>query len=146
MTFDSIDVVVLLPALLPLVGVLAVLVVDLFAPTLRRAPYAIALLASIGAAGAAIPGLGQGPGSVRATFCVAQGWFSYGPELPSVSDLPRSCLWEAGALGSTLQLLAAFAAALCIALAWPARARADVRAGSSSGQAGRSSGQAGLSS
>lgn len=125
MTFLAIDVVALLPALLPLGGVIAVLAVDLIAPTLRRAPYAVALLASIGAAGATVPGLRQGAGSVRATFCVAGGWISSGPAPPEVAGQPPNCLWEANALGSTLQLVAALAAAVCIALAWPGRAGSD---------------------
>lgn len=119
MSLESVDVVTLLPALLPLAGILLVLVVDLAAPTLRRGPYAIALLASVGSAIATVPGLRQGAGSVRSTFCVAEGWFSSGPVPP-----PPNCFWAAGALGSTLQLVAALAAATCIALAWP-RARSD---------------------
>ncbi|MEO7447516.1 MAG: NADH-quinone oxidoreductase subunit N [Humibacillus sp.] len=94
----------LLPALLPVAGLVLVLVADLVVPRLRRVPYAVAGLASLGSALAAVPGLGLGGGSARETFCLAAG----------------ACLWRADALTSTLQLAAALCAAVCIALAWPA--------------------------
>ncbi|MDN5794623.1 MAG: NADH/ubiquinone/plastoquinone [Intrasporangium sp.] len=134
MTGLAIDVVTLLPALIPLAGVLVVLVADLVVPRLRGLPYAVAAVASLGAAGAAIPGVAAGAGTVRTTFCLSAGWFSPGggsfsytpgEASPYTSAMAASeCLWRAGALGSSLQLGAGLAAAVCLALAWPvARAR-----------------------
>jgi NADH-quinone oxidoreductase subunit N len=126
----SVDYAVLLPALLPVIGLVLVLVADLVVPRLRRAPYAIAGVASLAAAVATIPGLGQGGGSARSTFCItapaggagsAEG--ASGAAGAVVADLPQTCLWQADALTSTLQLAAALAAAVCIALAWPRAAR-----------------------
>ncbi len=123
MTGLTIDAVTLLPALIPLAGVLVILVADLALPQLRGFPYAVAALASLGAAGAAVPGVAAGAGAARTTFCMPGGWFAFAP----LSDTPPSqtvaaseCLWHAGALGSSLQLGAGLAAAVCIALAWPA--------------------------
>ncbi|WP_347354496.1 proton-conducting transporter membrane subunit [Intrasporangium sp.] len=128
----AVDVGTLLPALLPLAGVLVVLVADLVAPRLRGLPYAVAVVASLGAAAAALPGVAAGAGTARTTLCLGLGWFSPGGGSPSGSGpVPYSsamaaleCLWRAGALGSSLQLGAGLAAAVCLALAWPvARAR-----------------------
>jgi NADH-quinone oxidoreductase subunit N len=130
----SVDYAVLWPALLPVIGLVLVLVADLVVPRLRRAPYAIAGLASLATVVATIPGLGQGGGSARETFCIsaasAAGAGSAGTVGGTrgaggavVADLPQTCLWQADALTSTLQLAAALAAAVCIALAWPRAAR-----------------------
>ncbi len=100
----------LLPALLPVAGLVLVLVADLVVPRLRRAPYAVAGLASLATVAATVPGLGLGGGSARETFCLTGG-----------SGAPTTCLWQADALTSTLQLAAALSAAVCIALAWPGR-------------------------
>jgi NADH-quinone oxidoreductase subunit N len=115
----SVDVGVLWAALLPMAGLVLVLLADLVAPRLRRLPYAIALVASLATVVAAVPGLGQGGGSTRSTFCLSPASASG----PAAADLPRTCLWQADALTSTLQLAAALAAAVCIALAWPRAAR-----------------------
>ena len=119
----SIDYVVLLPALLPVVGLVLVLAADLVNPRLRRVPWAVAGLASLGSAAATLPGLALGGGSTRETFCLTGGGATSGAgSLPTVQGLPSVCFWQADALGSTLQLAAAAAASVCLALAWP-RAR-----------------------
>ncbi|MFM6848894.1 MAG: NADH-quinone oxidoreductase subunit N [Terrabacter sp.] len=116
----SIDYTTLLPALLPVAGLVLVLVADLFAPRGRRLPWGIAGLASLGSAAATLPGLGLGGGSTRETFCIIPTALpAGGGRLPSVEGLPQACLWQADALGSTLQLAAAVSALVCIALAWP---------------------------
>jgi NADH-quinone oxidoreductase subunit N len=123
-TTPGLDVGTLLPAVIPLAGVVIILVADLAVPLLRGFPYAVAAIASLGAAGAAIPGVVGGAGAVRQTFCMTGGWFSSGttPGVPSYSQAQAAseCLWRAGTLGSSLQLGAGLAAAVCIALAWPA--------------------------
>jgi NADH-quinone oxidoreductase subunit N len=117
----AIDYAILLPALLPVAGLVLVLVADLVNPRLRRVPYAVAGLAALGSAAATVPGLGLGGGSTRETFCLT------GRELagtaPTVDGLPQVCLWQADALGGTLQLAAAVSALVCIALAWPGARR-----------------------
>ena len=122
-TTPGLDVVTLLPALIPLAGVVIVLVSDLVVPRFRGFPYALAALASLGAAGAAVPGVVGGAGAVRETFCMTGGWFAFGPGpgTPSYSmaQAATECLWRAGTLGSSLQLAAGLAAAVCLALAWP---------------------------
>lgn len=115
MTGLTIDYWRLLPALLPVAGVVAVLVLDLVTPRLRRAPYAIALVAALGAAAATVPGLRLGAGETLSTLCLS----GAASDLPAVPGLPQTCFWQAGALGSTLQLAAASAAAVTIVLGWP---------------------------
>ena len=66
----AIDYAILLPALLPLAGLVLVLVADLVSPHLRRLPYAVAGLAALGSAAATVPGLALGGGSTRETFCL----------------------------------------------------------------------------
>jgi NADH-quinone oxidoreductase subunit N len=117
----AIDYAVLLPALVPLVGLVLVLVADLVSPRLRRVPYAVAGLAALGTAAATVPGLALGGGSTRETFCLT-GRVPAGA-LPTVDGLPQVCLWQADALASTLQLAAAVSAVVCIALAWPSTRR-----------------------
>ncbi|GAA5021345.1 hypothetical protein GCM10023258_10650 [Terrabacter aeriphilus] len=117
----AIDYAVLLPALVPLVGIVAVLVADLVAPRLRRLPYAVAGLAALGSASATVPGLGLGSGSTRSTVCLAPAGDPSG--VPAVDGLVGPCFWQADALGATLQLAAALSAAVCVALAWPRRSR-----------------------
>ena len=112
----AIDYAILLPALLPLAGLVLVLVADLVSPHLRRLPYAVAGLAALGSAAATVPGLALGGGSTRETFCLTG---RAAGSLPAGGGLPQVCLWQADALGSTLQLAAALSAAVCIALAWP---------------------------
>ena len=126
----SVDYAVLLPALFPVLGLVLVLVADLVVPRLRRAPYAIAGLAALAAAVASVPGLGQGGGSARSTFCISASAGAAGSAETAggaagavVADLPQTCLWQADALTSSLQLAAALAAAVCIALAWPRATR-----------------------
>ncbi|MER7073458.1 proton-conducting transporter membrane subunit [Terrabacter sp. NPDC000476] len=121
----EIDYAVLLPALVPLAGIVAVLVADLVVPRLRRLPYAVAGLAALGSAAATVPGLGLGGGSTRSTVCLAlAGGPSGGPARgPAVEGLAGQCFWQADALGATLQLAAALSAAVCVALAWPRRSR-----------------------
>ena len=63
----SLEWTVLLPALLPVAGLVLVLVADLVVPRLRRAPYAVAGLASLATGAAPVPGLGRGGGGARAT-------------------------------------------------------------------------------
>lgn len=119
----SIDYGVLLPALLPVAGLVLVLVADLFAPHGRRLPWGIAGLAALASAVATLPGLALGGGSTRETFCIIPTAVPPGGgRLPGVEGLPRVCFWQADALGSTLQLAAAVSALVCIALGWP-RAR-----------------------
>jgi NADH-quinone oxidoreductase subunit N len=116
----TIDYAILLPALAPVAGLVLVLVGDLFAPRLRRLPYAVAGLASLVSAATTVPGLSLGGGTTRQTFCVTGGLTGGAPStLPTVDGLPQVCLWQADALGSTLQLAAALSALVCIALAWP---------------------------
>lgn len=120
----TIDYAILLPALAPVAGLVLVLVADLFAPRLRRLPYAIAGIASFGSAATTLPALSLGSGTTRQTFCVTGGLTGGAPSrLPTVDGLPQLCLWQADALGSTLQLAAAVSALVCIALAWPRTAR-----------------------
>ena len=116
----SVDPGVLWAALLPIAGLVLVLVADLVVPRLRRVPYVIAGVASLATVAATIPGLAQGGGSTRSTFCITAGDGATGSV---VADLPQTCLWQADALTSTLQLAAALAAAVCIALAWPGASR-----------------------
>ena len=119
----TIDYATLLPALLPVAGLVLVLVADLFSPRGRRLPWGIAALATAGSAVATVPGLALGGGSTRETFCLTPVAAAGGRgTLPTVEGLPQVCLWQADALGSTLQLAAAVSALVCIALAWP-RAR-----------------------
>lgn len=118
----AIDYATVLPALLPVAGLVLVLVADLVDPRLRRTPYAIAAVAALGSALATIPGLALGGGSTQQTFCLTGGGAG-GGRLPSVDGLPQVCLWQADALASTLQLAAAVAALVCIALAWPGARR-----------------------
>src|SRR6478609_6812750 len=101
----AIDYAILLPALVPVAGLVLVLVADLVNPRLRRVPYAIAGLAALGSAAATVPGLALGGGSTRETFCLT-GRVPAGA-LPTVDGLPQVCLWQADALASTLQLAAA---------------------------------------
>ncbi|HET7398797.1 MAG TPA: proton-conducting transporter membrane subunit [Intrasporangium sp.] len=114
MTGLTFDVVPLLPALLPILGVVGVLLADLVTPTLRRGPYAVAAAAALGAAVAAAPGTRMPAGSARSTLCMDDGLAT---TLERVST-PR-CFWTADSLTSTLQLAACLAAVVCIALAWP---------------------------
>ncbi len=100
----AIDYAILLPALLPLAGLVLVLVADLVSPHLRRLPYAVAGLAALGSAAATVPGLALGGGSTRETFCLTG---RAAGSLPAGGGLPQVCLWQADALGSTLQLAAA---------------------------------------
>ena len=120
----AIDYAILLPALVPLAGLVLVLVADLVSPHLRRLPYAVAGLAALGSAAATVPGLAGG--STRETFCLTG---RAAGSVPAGGGLPQVCLWQADALGSTLQLAAALSAAVCIALAWP-RARRSRPTGS----------------
>ncbi len=124
MTTLSIDAGRLLPALVPVGGVVVVLLLDLFTPRLRRAPYAVALVASLGSAAAAIPGVRLGAGETLTTLCVPPSSTSQ-----VLDGLPGTCFWQVGALASTLQLTAALAAALTLVLAWPwSRTREPARA------------------
>ena len=118
----AIDYAILLPALVPVAGLVLVLVADLVNPRLRRVPYAIAGLAALGSAVATVPGLALGGGSTRETFCLTGRQVAAGAA-PTVEGLPQVCLWQADALGSTLQLAAAVSALVCIALAWPGARR-----------------------
>jgi NADH-quinone oxidoreductase subunit N len=117
----AIDYSILLPAILPVAGLVLVLVLDLVNPRLRQVPYAVAALAAIGSAVATVPGLALGGGSTRETFCLTgrTGQAAGGATAAGVDGLPQVCLWQADALGSTLQLAAAVSALVCIALAWP---------------------------
>ena len=115
MTDLSIDALRLLPALIPSAGVVAILVLDLVSPRLRRLPFSVALLASLGSAAATLPGLRLGAGETLATLCLGAG----APSPAAIEGLPQTCFWQVSSLGSTLQLAAALAAALTIVLAWP---------------------------
>lgn len=114
MTGLTSDVLPLLPALLPLLGVVVVLVADLVTPSLRRVPYAVATVAAVGGAVAAASGTRLAPGEARATFCIDSGMPT---TVERVSTL--RCFWVADSLTSTLQLAACLAAVVCLALAWP---------------------------
>ncbi len=115
----TVDYAVLLPALLPLAGLLLVLVTDLVVPRRRRLPYAIAATTAVATAIAVVPGLAQGGGSSRSSFCITLA----ATIEPTVDGIAQTCLWQADALTSSLQLAAALSAAVCIALAWPRAAR-----------------------
>ena len=119
MTSLTLDLTVLAPALVPIATAVLVLLVDLVAPRLRRAPWALAGLASVAAAAATVPGLAQGGGSVRQTLCIIPPGGGRPAGAPPVEGLPQTCFWQADALGSTLQLVAAGAALVCVLLAWP---------------------------
>ncbi len=123
-----IDVGALWPALFPLLGIVAVLVVDLVSPRLRQAPFAVAVVAAGFGAWTSLPGVLQEAGSSRSSFCVGQqGWFSYTAAPPYVAG---TCFWQADSLASGLQLAASLAAVVCLLLAWPAaRHRADAAFG-----------------
>ncbi len=105
----SIDAVALLPALFPVLGLLVVLVADLAAPRLSRAPWALAATAALGVVVSALVGLLSGGES--ATFCLAQ--------TGAGAAVPVSCFWKVDALGGSLQLAAGLAALVSIGLAWP---------------------------
>ncbi len=117
----SLDLLTLLPALIPLAGVVVVLVADLVTPRLRRLPLGIAALAALGATVAAVPGLAQAPGNVRETFCVQLrgAVLPAGAPTPTVEGLPQTCFWQADSLTSTLQLAAGLATLVIVLLAWP---------------------------
>ncbi|MDN5767601.1 MAG: NADH/ubiquinone/plastoquinone [Humibacillus sp.] len=123
-----IDVAALWPALFPLLGIVAVLVVDLVTPRLRQAPYAVAVVAAGFGAWTSLPGVLQEAGSSRSSFCVGQqGWFSSTSAPPHIAP---TCFWQADSLASGLQLAASLAAVVCLLLAWPiARSRADAASG-----------------
>ncbi|OFE14971.1 NADH/ubiquinone/plastoquinone [Humibacillus sp. DSM 29435] len=123
-----IDVGALWPALFPLLGIIAVLVVDLVSPRLRQAPFAVAVVAAGFGAWTSLPGVLQEAGSSRSSFCVGQqGWFSSTAAPPYLTD---SCFWQADSLASGLQLAASLAAVVCLLLAWPStRTRADAAPG-----------------
>ena len=123
-----IDVGALWPALFPLLGIVAVLVVDLVTPRLRQAPFAVAVVAAGFGAWTSLPGVLQEAGSSRSSFCVGrQGWFSSTAAPPYLTD---TCFWQADSLDSGLQLAASLAAVVCLLLAWPAaRSRADAASG-----------------
>ena len=121
MTTLSLDILVLLPALVPLGAALLVLVVDLVAPRVRHLPYAVAGIASLATAVATVPGLGLPGGTSRSTLCLP-GVSS--ANLPAVEGLPTPCFWQADALTSALQLAAALCALVCVSLAWPRPPRA----------------------
>ena len=112
----AIDYAILLPALVPLAGLVLVLVADLVSPHLRRLPYAVAGLAALGSAAATVPGL-AGAGSTRETFCLT------GPGRRSrcrpAAGCRRCACGRPTPSAARLQLAAALAAAVCIALAWP---------------------------
>jgi NADH-quinone oxidoreductase subunit N len=120
----TIDLVTLLPALVPIAGIVLVLVADLVTPRLRQVPWAITAIGALGVVVTAGLALGR---AESATFCPGvpeTGSAGTGP-LPEVAGLPTACFWQADALGSTLQLAAGIAALVCIGLAWPrSRARA----------------------
>lgn len=119
MTGLVIDVGPLLPALLPLLGVLVILVVDLVSPRLRQAPYAVAVLSVALAAAAALPRVLQGAGSSRTSFCAPASATGSPPTGVGPMATQQTCFWEADSLGSALQLAACFAALVCLLLAWP---------------------------
>ena len=123
-----IDVGALWPALFPLLGIVAVLVVDLVSPRLRQAPFAVAVVAAGFGAWTSLPGVLQEAGSSRSSFCVGQqGWFSYTAAPPYLTN---TCFWQADSLASGLQLTASLSAVVCLLLAWPAaRRRADAASG-----------------
>ncbi|MEO7753788.1 MAG: proton-conducting transporter membrane subunit [Terracoccus sp.] len=105
----SIDAVALLPALFPVVGLLVVLVADLVAPRLSRAPWALAATTALGVVVSALVGLLRG--GEAATFCLAS--------TGGGAAVPVSCFWKVDALGGSLQLAAGLAALVSIGLAWP---------------------------
>lgn len=126
-----IDAGVIWPALVPLLGVVVVLVVDLVAPRLRSGPWAVAAVAAGLTAWTTVPGVLQDSGAARRSFCVA------GPSSPDLGVLTSSeCFWEADNLGSALQLAAALSALVCVALAWPASGRSESAPDESPGWSG----------
>jgi len=128
MTTLDLELVPLLPALIPVAGVVLVLLADLVTPSLRQAPFVVALAAALGATLGAIPGLEQVAGDTKETLCIPlRGWaVPAGTPLPGVEGLPKTCFWQADSLTSTLQLAAGLATVVIVLLAWPrSRARAD---------------------
>ncbi|EWT00714.1 NADH/ubiquinone/plastoquinone [Intrasporangium oryzae NRRL B-24470] len=119
----TIDVVALLPALLPIGAVIVVLVVDLVTPRLRAVPWGIAAAAALGVVATAGLSLvrADSNGGGGATLCLTgqPGGGATTDRLPDLQGLPATCFWHADALGSTLQLAAGLAALVCIGLAWP---------------------------
>ena len=117
----EIDYLVLLPALIPIAGMVLILVVDLVNPRLRQFPFAVAGLAAIGASVATYPGLGLARGDAQSTLCVALGGgvAPAGTPVPGVEGLPQTCFWQADSLTSSLQLAAGIATLVVVLLAWP---------------------------
>ncbi len=110
-TVVSFDVLALAPVLAPAAGALAVLVVDVVAPRLRVAHFAVGLLALAAGLAFALPGaLGTESDPVR-SLC-----------LPAPDG---ACFYEAGPLASALQLGALASALVVLLLVWPERGSAD---------------------
>ncbi|HET7302913.1 MAG TPA: proton-conducting transporter membrane subunit [Segeticoccus sp.] len=111
----SVDVLVLLPVLAPVLGAGAVLLLDVLAPRLGWVHSALALLAlAVGTAGA-LPGLGQPPGDALTSLCVRSS--DVAGAVNASGGGP--CFYEAGAVATGLQLAALVTAFVTVLLAWP---------------------------
>ena len=100
----SVNAGILLPVLAPAVGAAVVLVTDVAVQHLRRAHYAIAMVALMVGVLATLSGLGMAAGAARRTLCLPGG---------------GQCMYVADSVASTLQLAALLAAALTLLLTWP---------------------------
>ena len=100
----SVNAWILLPVLAPAVGAAVVLVTDVAVQHLRRAHYAIAMVALMVGVLATLSGLGMAAGAARRTLC-----------LPGSGQ----CMYVADSVASTLQLAGLLAAALTLLLTWP---------------------------
>lgn len=91
----------LLPALLPVIALVLVLVIDAVAPAARQALVAVAGFGLVAGAAETLPGLAATPGS-RLTLCT-----------PAPDG---RCMWDGGPLTSTLQLAILLATLAVLAL------------------------------
>ncbi|HET8599844.1 MAG TPA: proton-conducting transporter membrane subunit [Segeticoccus sp.] len=107
----SVDPMVLLPVLAPVIGAFALLLLDVLLPRLRWVHSAIALLALAVGTAATVPGLAQQPGDSRSTLCLPGGG--------------GQCLYQAGAVAAGLQLAALVTAFVTVLLAWPEHRRTE---------------------
>lgn len=101
MTLD-LNLVALLPVLVPGVAAVLVLVLDIAWPRARVAHLVIVGAALLGGAAATVPGVAQGPSERIGALCLPEG----------------TCFYTAGSLTSGLQLLALLSGLVVLVLAW----------------------------
>lgn len=102
----SVDFVVLLGVLAPLVGALVVLVADVIWPRQQRLPYVLAFVSLLVAVWAPYQALAQGRGDTTSTLCL--------PSQPTAV-----CLYSVSSASALLQVVAILGAFLALLLAWP---------------------------